>query len=86
MSGEGSASTVVVDGSANSTVIEDLMRYTEYTVFVHANTSVGRGERSQLVIVTTDEDSELFSVNVCSVSSCTTYIYSCINRGIHHVT
>ena len=70
MSTQGSASTVVVDGSANSTEIEDLMKYTEYTVFVHANTSVGRGERSGSVTVTTDEDSELNIVNVWSISRC----------------
>ena len=70
MSGEASASTISVDGSANSTEIEDLMKYTEYTVFVHANTSVGRGDRSESVPVITDEDSELNSVNVYSISRC----------------
>ena len=71
MSGEDSASTVVVDdGSANSTEIDNLMKYTEYTVFVHANTSVGRGERSESVTVTTDEDSELNIVNMWSISRC----------------
>ena len=70
MSGEGSTITMVVDGITNSIEIEDIMKYTEYTVFVHANTSVGRGNRSESVTVTTDEDSELNIVNVCSISRC----------------
>ena len=76
MSGEASASTVVVGGTTSSVEIEDLMKYTEYTVFVHANTSVGRGERSESVTVTTDEDSELNIVNVWSISRCIGMGYS----------
>ena len=74
MSTEGSASTVVVDRTTSSVEVDDLMKYTEYTVFVHGNTSIGRGNRSQSVTVTTDEDSELNSVNVhvciLSISRC----------------
>ena len=63
MSGEDTACTMVVgDGSATSTEVEGLMKYTEYTVFIQANTSAGGGERSQIVTVVTDEDGELNSV------------------------
>ena len=70
MFGEASASTMVADGITDSIEIEDLMKYTEYTVFVHANTSVGRGDRSESVAVFTDEDSELNIAYVCSINRC----------------
>ena len=53
---EGNVNTMVVNGSANNIEIEGLMKYTNYTVFVWANTSVGGGDRSESV---TFEDSEL---------------------------
>ena len=68
MSGEGSASIIVVNGNARGTEIENLMKYTEYTVFVQANTSVGGGDRSESVTVVTDEDGEfiyMVAVGVC---------------------
>ena len=62
-SGEGNASTVVVDnGSARSSEIGGLMKYTEYTVFIWANTSAGGGDRSESVTVVTDEDCEFISI------------------------
>ena len=49
---------VVSNGSATSAEIVSLMKYTEYTVFVQANTSVGIGDMSELVTVVTSEDRE----------------------------
>ena len=50
---------LVDNGSARSTEIGGLMKYTEYTVFVQANTSAGGGDRSKSVTVVTDEDGEV---------------------------
>lgn len=61
ITGDGPSSSAIVvedDGSATSTVIEDLMKYTNYTVFVQASTSVGIGDSSDMVTVFTDEDGE----------------------------
>ena len=54
------------DGSATSTVIRDLMKYTNYTVFVQASTSVGIGDSSDVVTVVTDEDGEQYT---CIIST-----------------
>ena len=54
------------DGSATSRVIEDLMKYTNYTVFVQASTSVGIGDSSDVVTVVTDEDGEQYT---CIIST-----------------
>ena len=56
MSGEANASVMVVDRSANSTSITDLIKYTEYTVIVRANTTVCGGDWSNTVTVVTNED------------------------------
>ena len=56
MSGEVNAIFMVVDGSTNSTNITKLMKYTEYTVMVRANTTVCGGDWSNTVTVVTNED------------------------------
>ena len=58
---------MIVEGSARNREIENLMKYTEYTVFAQANTSAGSGDRSESVTVVTDEDGELDIVTVCGV-------------------
>ena len=55
--GNSSSNAVITsDGATTSKTISDLMKYTEYSVYVEAYTSVGVGDRSELVTVTTDED------------------------------
>ena len=56
---------MVVDRSANSTEIINLIEYTQYTMVVQANTAVCIGDRSNTVTVVTNEDGKWMTLNVC---------------------
>ena len=57
--GEGSSEPVMTDGNTINQSIQGLMKFTEYSVYVEASTSVGVGDRSEVATVVTDEDGEL---------------------------
>ena len=54
--GEGSSNSL--DTTGTSGVLNGLMKYTEYSVYVQARTVAGIGDQSETVTVSTDEDSE----------------------------
>ena len=48
----------MTNASATSREVDELMKFTEYSLYVQASTVAGIGDQSETVNVTTDEDSE----------------------------